>query len=231
VWEAGIISNPQKAAGANIVTTHRDKIVLAAAEIYRIVRSIHLPGRQAHFNLRALFLKCQKDRGVAVGPAAFIQELIVDGCRGVTKYKPEGDKIMRLHAQTTAIENGFVFVPEAAPWLAAYLHEMTVFPKGKHDDQVDSTAQFLDWFKKPYPGQGIFEYYRMEFEKLQRQRETSETWARLRAPPGIGAVQTFSGRHLDIDPDGTVEMSADDAEFLISDGWTKIAEWTNEAAA
>ena len=37
---------------------------------------------------------------------------------------------------------------------------MTVFPKGKHDDQVDSTAQFLDWFKKPFPGQGIFEYYR-----------------------------------------------------------------------
>jgi hypothetical protein len=33
-------------------------------------------------------------------------------------------------------------------------------PKGKHDDQVDSTAQFLDWFKKPFPGQGIFEYYR-----------------------------------------------------------------------
>jgi hypothetical protein len=28
---------------------------------------------------------------------------------------------------------------------------MTVFPKGKHDDQVDSTAQFLDRFKKPMP--------------------------------------------------------------------------------
>jgi hypothetical protein len=34
---------------------------------------------------------------------------------------------------------------------------MTVFPKGKHDDQVDSTAQFLDWFKRPFPGQGFFE--------------------------------------------------------------------------
>jgi predicted phage terminase large subunit-like protein len=54
------------------------------------------------------------------------------------------DKIMRLHAQTTAIENGFVYIPETAPWLAEYLHEMTVFPNGKHDDQVDSTAQFLD---------------------------------------------------------------------------------------
>ena len=26
---------------------------------------------------------------------------------------------------------------------------MTVFPSGKYDDQVDSTAQFLDWFKIP----------------------------------------------------------------------------------
>jgi phage terminase large subunit-like protein len=23
------------------------------------------------------------------------------------------------------------------PWLAEYLHEMSVFPNGKHDDQVD----------------------------------------------------------------------------------------------
>jgi hypothetical protein len=30
----------------------------------------------------------------------------------------------------------------------------------KHDDQVDSTAQFLDWFKRPFPNQGICEYYR-----------------------------------------------------------------------
>jgi phage terminase large subunit-like protein len=58
---------------------------------------------------------------------------------------------MRLQAQTALIENGFVHIPETAPWLAEYLHEMTVFPKGKHDDQVDSTAQFLDRFKKPMP--------------------------------------------------------------------------------
>jgi phage terminase large subunit-like protein len=77
---------------------------------------------------------------------------------------------MRLHAQTAIIENGFVHLPEAAPWLAEYLHEMTVFPKGKHDDQVDSTAQFLDWFKKPFPNQGIYELYRMQAERCQ-QRE------------------------------------------------------------
>ena len=46
------------------------------------------------------------------------------------------------------IENGFVHLPKEAAWLAEYLHELTVFPKGKHDDQVDSTAQMLDWFKR-----------------------------------------------------------------------------------
>ncbi|MBV8505356.1 MAG: phage terminase large subunit [Alphaproteobacteria bacterium] len=59
------------------------------------------------------------------------------------------------HTRATAmIENGFVYIPETAPWLADYLHEMTVFPKGKHDDQVDSTAQFLDWFKPPIAALG-----------------------------------------------------------------------------
>jgi hypothetical protein len=58
------------------------------------------------------------------------------------------------------IENGFVHIPESAPWLAEYLHEMTVFPNGKHDDQVDSTAQFLDWFKTPMPHWDIFEHTR-----------------------------------------------------------------------
>src|SRR4029077_8207251 len=86
-----------------------------------------------------------------------IQELIAEGCSAVTRYKPECDKIMRLHAQTAMIENGFVHLPETATWLAEYLHEMMVFPKGKHDDQVDSTAQFLDWFKTPMSNWGIFE--------------------------------------------------------------------------
>jgi predicted phage terminase large subunit-like protein len=99
-----------------------------------------------------------------------IQELIADGCRAATSYKPECDKIMRLHAQTALIENGLVHIPETAPWLAEYLHELTVFPKGKHDDQVDSTAQFLDWFKKPIPYQGLLEFYRREVEQFQREQ-------------------------------------------------------------
>jgi predicted phage terminase large subunit-like protein len=104
-----------------------------------------------------------------------IQELIVDGCPGVTRYQPTTDKIMRLHAQTALIENGFVYIPETASWLAEYLHELTVFPKGRHDDQADSTAQFLDWFKRPFPGQGIFELYRQLAEEAEQRRGQQTT--------------------------------------------------------
>ena len=150
-----------------------------------------------------------------------IQELIVDGCHGVTRYQPECDKIMRLHAQTAMIENGFVHLPETAPWLAEYLHELTVFPKGKHDDQVDSTAQFLDWFKTPMPSWGIFEHTRRMAEKL---RPPEPVYVRLKAPAGIGSLQTFSGRRINIGPDRIVEISTEDADYLIPYGWTKLAE-------
>jgi len=66
-----------------------------------------------------------------------IQELVAEGLHPVTHYQPQSDKIMRMHAQTAMIENGFVHLPKEASWLAEYLHELTVFPKGKHDDQVD----------------------------------------------------------------------------------------------
>jgi len=55
-----------------------------------------------------------------------------------------------------------------------------------------------------------------------RQRKSS--LVRLRAPRGIGSVYTFSGRTLAVQEDGTVEVSADDAQYLIRDGWSEFAE-------
>jgi hypothetical protein len=78
---------------------------------------------------------------------------------------------MRLHAQTATIENGFVHLPQAAPWLAEYLQELAVFPHGRFDDQVDATAQFLDWFKTGAREDGIYAYYRQRAAELQRRKE------------------------------------------------------------
>ncbi|WP_219895045.1 phage terminase large subunit [Aquisediminimonas profunda] len=72
-----------------------------------------------------------------------IQELQREGFARITAVKPKGAKIMRMAAQTPTIEVGRVWIPREAPWLAIYLHELAMFPKGKHDDQVDSTAQAL----------------------------------------------------------------------------------------
>jgi predicted phage terminase large subunit-like protein len=158
-----------------------------------------------------------------------IQELIEDGCHAVTRYQPTIDKIMRLHAQTTIIESGFVHIPEAAPWLAEYLHEMTVFPKGKHDDQVDSTAQFLDWFKRPFPGQAFYELMRMQAERCRNPQEERERHrVLLKGPIGM-SVQTYSGRHVSVAPDGTLELSEDDAQPMLRDArWRKLGEWIED---
>jgi predicted phage terminase large subunit-like protein len=65
----------------------------------------------------------------------------------VRAYSPRhgADKQMRLHAQSAIFEAGRVYVPTSAPWVDEYVRELTGFPGTKHDDQVDSTTQALDY--------------------------------------------------------------------------------------
>jgi predicted phage terminase large subunit-like protein len=152
-----------------------------------------------------------------------IQELVHEGLHAVTRYQPQVDKIMRMHAQTAMIENGFVHLPKDAAWLPEYLHELTVFPKGKHDDQVDSTAQMLDWLKQSgrEPG-GFFQLVKERAEALRRDQAGSGPPVRLRAPPGISAVQLLSGARRTVAADRTVEMSESDAAPLQRAGWVRV---------
>ena len=90
-----------------------------------------------------------------------IQELIREGFHPVTRYSTTMDKIMRMHSVTGTIENGLVYLPEKAEWLAQYMHELTTFPNGKFDDQVDSTSQALDWVR----GRNNYCYGLLEYHK------------------------------------------------------------------
>ncbi len=75
-----------------------------------------------------------------------IQELRANGFSKVQAAPSlDGDKIMRLRAQTAKIEGGFVLFPLDAPWLDTYLNELLSFPNSKFDDQVDSTVFALAW--------------------------------------------------------------------------------------
>ena len=87
---------------------------------------------------------------------SMIQKLRSEGLGIVTGHKPKGEKKMRMAAQATRIENGFVYVPYEAHWLPEYLHELSVFPNGRYDDQVDSTSQALDALTGPQTGSAGF---------------------------------------------------------------------------
>jgi predicted phage terminase large subunit-like protein len=77
-----------------------------------------------------------------------IQELRTNPVPGIPLpigVKPEGDKLVRMEAQCARFEAGQVYLPREVPWLSEFLHEILSFPNGRHDDQVDSVSQFLNW--------------------------------------------------------------------------------------
>jgi predicted phage terminase large subunit-like protein len=97
-----------------------------------------------------------------------IQDLRAMGHSVVKEYKPVGDKVMRASAQTAEFEGGFVKLPSEAPWLEAYRQELTTFPRGRFDDQVDSTSQALAWIAEAGREPGIITYYRQLLEDMKR---------------------------------------------------------------
>jgi hypothetical protein len=69
---------------------------------------------------------------------------------------------------------------------------------------------------------------RMQYERLQNPENDRERHrVLLKRTPGM-SVQTFSGQHLIVAWDGTLELSADDAEPFIRDGWVKLGEWIED---
>lgn len=91
-----------------------------------------------------------------------IQELRHDGFARIVTVKPHHDKTMQMAMQTPAIEAGRACLPRDASWLNDYLHELAMFPKGKFNDQVDSTAQALAHIGAPIEGLGILIHMRTQ---------------------------------------------------------------------
>lgn len=74
-----------------------------------------------------------------------IQDLRAEGTVQVIPVLPTQDKVTRLVTQTPKIESGSVFLPERTSWLDDFQAEVLKFPRGRHDDQVDSLSQYLGW--------------------------------------------------------------------------------------
>lgn len=82
--------------------------------------------------------------------APLIDDLL-DGCNLPIKgIDPVDSKLIRAQRASSVPEGGRVAIPgeSEASWVRDYLIELTTFPVGRHDDQVDSTSQFLNWYRE-----------------------------------------------------------------------------------
>lgn len=103
-------------------------------------------------DLKAAVIRMQKEfkaDAVVIERASsgepLLQELRADGklpkCwHGLT---PKEDKETRVWAITTKLEKGLIRLPDEAPWLADFKHELKGFPNTRYDDQVDALSQFV----------------------------------------------------------------------------------------
>jgi predicted phage terminase large subunit-like protein len=66
---------------------------------------------------------------------------------GLIAVEPKTSKIFRAEAASPLFEAGNVWLPDPsiAPWINDYIEELISFPRGSHDDQVDSSTQYLLW--------------------------------------------------------------------------------------
>jgi len=70
---------------------------------------------------------------------------------GVIGVNPMGGKISRVNAISDIVEAGNVYIPNTS-WGDAFIEECAVFPRGAHDDMVDSMSQCLmrEYYKKSF---------------------------------------------------------------------------------
>jgi len=86
-----------------------------------------------------------EDKGSGTSLIAQLEEEDDPHIPRVIARLPKLDKAVRMAGQSIRIEQKHVHLPLEAPWLASFRSEILQFPKGKHDDQVDSLSQFLEW--------------------------------------------------------------------------------------
>lgn len=76
---------------------------------------------------------------------ALWQEMRVSGAFVPIMIKPTVHKEERFNGCLGEVEAGHILLPTSALWLEDFCRELRAFPNGRHDDQVDSFSQFVNW--------------------------------------------------------------------------------------
>jgi len=73
----------------------------------------------------------------------------------VKEIKPYSDKFTRAIPIAAMLEAGKIYFPDYSEWLSEFEQELSQFPDGKHDDQVDAFAYITEIYKENFDGQII----------------------------------------------------------------------------
>lgn len=79
---------------------------------------------------------------------SLLQDLRRESVLPLIAIMPKKDKVTRLASVSAMVERGNIWLPKEAHWLARFEDELLSFPNGKHDDQVDSMSQCLNWLRE-----------------------------------------------------------------------------------
>jgi predicted phage terminase large subunit-like protein len=66
----------------------------------------------------------------------------------VRAMKANGSKVARSQAAQIRMEAGMMFFPATVPWLSELEAELSLFPGGAHDDQVDALSYAAIWAQR-----------------------------------------------------------------------------------
>ena len=121
--------------------------VMAAAELELETPDLRARLRDIHARWRVPFMIEKKASGIA---------LIQDLRRGadddslpslpVMEYSPDGmTKEARAYSVVPYVAGGLCYLPEGADWTDRFIQQHKEFPKGRHDDLVDTTAMAICW--------------------------------------------------------------------------------------
>jgi predicted phage terminase large subunit-like protein len=97
---------------------------------------------------------------------SLIQELRLESAIPIVPIKVDRDKVSRAHSVVPTWEAGNVFVDPSLPWVADFLDQLYGFPKLAHDDDVDAFTQAMNYLHHGFEGQGVFDYYKQQAEKM-----------------------------------------------------------------
>jgi predicted phage terminase large subunit-like protein len=154
---------------------------------------------------------------------SLIQELRADNF-SLVEAAPgiDGDKVMRLRAQTAKIEGGFVLFPKEAHWLDSYLLELVTFPNSKNDDQVDSTVFALAWSTLHAAVPGIIQFYKNEAARIGGNTADQNRKKRVWVAPPVSTWILITGRQVTIPLDRIIEVTEEEIGSILQNGGKRV---------